>query len=79
MPAIGVSDRESTLRQMCLYWGVIPLRGAPTRDVNELARFVETWGKSNGSLQPGDRLVMVRGTHLGAVVTNTLVVHEVRS
>jgi pyruvate kinase len=77
VPAIGVSDREATLRRMCLYWGVIPLRRAPTGDVNQLARFVESWGKSNSVLQPGDRLVMVRGTHLGSVVTNTLVVHEV--
>ena len=29
VPTVGVSSSEATLRQMCLYWGVTPLRGAP--------------------------------------------------
>ncbi len=31
VPTIGVSTKESTLRKMCLYWGVTPLSGARPR------------------------------------------------
>ncbi|MDZ7615583.1 MAG: pyruvate kinase, partial [Patescibacteria group bacterium] len=29
VPTLGVSDSPETLRRMCLYWGMIPLAGAP--------------------------------------------------
>jgi pyruvate kinase len=40
VPTVGVSDSEATLRRMCLYWGVIPLAGAPTTDNQRLLDFV---------------------------------------
>src|SRR4029079_11326439 len=43
VPIIGISSRESTLRQMCLYWGVTPLRGFPALDMQELIRYVDLW------------------------------------
>lgn len=77
-PTIGVSDSPSTLRLMCLFWGVIPLAGAPTHDVAELMGHVETWGTENGTLTTGDRVVVVTGSHLTIGGHNLLTVHEVQ-
>jgi len=67
VPTLGVSDSEATLRRMCLYWGVIPLAGAPTDD---------STGRAAGLLAPGDRIVLITGTGLKATAHNMIVVHE---
>ncbi len=77
VPVIGVSDDPATLRQMCLYWSVIPVENGPVQDSAALAAFIEHWGKQHGLLAAGQRIVLVRGTALGAAVHNLLVVHEV--
>lgn len=77
IPTIGVSDSEATLRRMCLFWGIIPLRGAPVNDGPQLRTFIEEWGKRQGILRPGDRTVFVTGTNFVPVAHNMLIVHEV--
>mgnify|MGYP005847608079 CR=1 FL=1 len=77
VPTLGVSDSAATLRRMCLYWGVIPLAGAPTHDSRALLRHVVEWGRANGLLNPGDRVVLVAGTGLAATAHNMIVVHVV--
>ena len=62
---------------MCLYWGVTPLIGAPTRQSDQLIKFIEGWGLRDGCLSPGDHLVLVSGIGLVAMGHNMLVVHEV--
>src|SRR5438552_18221727 len=64
VPIVGISSRESTLRQMCLYWGVTPLRGAPARDMQELIRHVDDWACQEGFTAKGDRIVIVGGSDL---------------
>ena len=76
VPTVGVSDSEATLRRMCLYWGVIPLAGAPTADSAALLRYVTQWGRSAGLLGPGDRIVLIAGTGLAVTAHNMIVVHE---
>ncbi len=85
VPTIGVSTRESTLRKMCLYWGVTPLRGAPACDMQELIRHSDSWARDVGLVAPGDRIVIVGGSHLTAgpdaeegSVHDVVLVHEVR-
>lgn len=86
IPTIGVSTRESTLRQMCLYWGVTPLRGAPARDMQGLLRHTDAWACRTGFARAGDRVVIVGGSHLTAGphaseltsgVHDIVIVHEV--
>lgn len=86
VPTIGVSTRESTLRQMCLYWGVTPLRGAPASDMQGLIRHSDQWARSVGFATKGDRIVIVGGSHLAAGpdddemaggVHDVVVVHQV--
>jgi pyruvate kinase len=85
---VGVSAEEATLRQMCLYWGVTPLRGAPACNMQELILHADGWSKRVGFAKPGDRIVIMGGSHLTAGpdademsggVHDVVIVHEVES
>jgi len=86
VPTLGVSTNESTLRQMCLYWGVTPLCDAPACDVEQLIRYADLWACRNGIASKGDSIVIVGGSHLTAGPNDTrmasgvhdiVIVHEV--
>jgi pyruvate kinase len=88
VPTIGVSSSRQTLRRMCLYWGVTPLEGAPAQDIEKLIHHADAWGCRVGYLSPGDRIVIVGGSHLTAGPTpedtamskgvhDVVIVHEV--
>lgn len=77
IPTIGVSDSELTLRKMCLLWGITPLPGAPVSDGPRLRTFVTDWGRHDGSLIAGDRVVFVTGSEVVPTAHNLVVVHEV--
>ena len=86
VPTVGISAKESTLRQMCLYWGVTPLRNAPANDIEQLIRHTDNWACHSGLASQGDRIVIVGGSHLtagprnkqlAAGVHDIVIVHEV--
>ncbi len=86
VPTIGVSTEETTLRQMCLYWGVTPLRGAPACNAEQLIKHTDAWACQHGLATRGDRIVIVGGSHLTAGsddnemasgVHDIVIVHEV--
>jgi pyruvate kinase len=77
IPSVGVSDNAATLRRMCLFWGITPLPGAPAETGPELRRFIDKWGREQGFLSAGDRVVFVTGSGVVQTAHNTLVVHEV--
>lgn len=77
VPIIGISDRPDVLRQMNLFWGVIPLIGAPTTDSHDLLKFVEAWGEKTGTLKLGSHVVLVAGIGLASRGHNMVRVHEV--
>jgi pyruvate kinase len=79
VPIVGVSDRPEVLRQMSLYWNVIPLLGAPTTDSIALLKYVEDWGQSNAYIDQGDHIVLVAGIGLASRGHNMVRVHEVGS
>ena len=76
-PIIGVSDNPQTLRKMCLYWGVIPLAGAPTVDSIQLLDHVEAWGLKEATLSAGGYIVLVAGLGLASRGHNMVRVHTV--
>ncbi len=78
VPTVVVSDSEVTLRQMCLYWGVTPLLGAPTKDPALIFEHIGKWGKTDGCLAAGNRLVLVAGVGLGSGGHNMVLVNEVK-
>ncbi len=63
---------------MRLYWGVIPLQGAPTQDFIQVLNHVSHWGLKEGRLSAGDHIVLAAGTGLGTVGHNVAIVHEVK-
>ncbi len=77
IPTIGVSDNEVTLRQMCLFWGITPLHVQQVANGGELRQFIVNWGKKDGMLRSGDRVVYVTGSELAPLAHNAVVVHEV--
>lgn len=76
MPTVGVSDNPTTLRQMCLFWGVTPIDTLGGSSMAELVKRVESWGKQEGLLAAGDRIVIVSGTHTRVSGHNLVMVHE---
>ncbi len=77
IPTIGVSDSEATLRQMCLYWGITPLPGAPVHDGPQLRQFIDDWGRADGCITRGDCVVFVTGSEFVPKAHNLVIVHEV--
>lgn len=77
VPTVGLSSSEAILRRMCLYWGVVPVSGAPVESPEEIVRYVNEKGRRGGYLAPGDRVVLLLGTGLKASRHNLVVVHEV--
>jgi pyruvate kinase len=77
IPTIGASDSDETLRRMNLFWGIKPLAihqmGAPAAIREEIS----SWGKANGFLKKGDRIVFVGGTGIVEKAHNSVVVHTV--
>ena len=77
VPTIGVSSSEAVLRRMCLYWGIIPLAGAPHDDPAALLEYVTKLSQNAGYIESGDRVVLVGGSGTCSSRHNMLVVHEV--
>jgi pyruvate kinase len=77
VPTIGTSDSPSVLRRLTLFWGVTPLAGAPVHDGPALRAFIDDWGRKQGLLQKGDRVLFVTGTNFYPLAQNLLVIHEV--
>jgi pyruvate kinase len=74
---VGVSDSPQTLRQMCLYWGVIPLAGIPIGSNEQVLDAVSAWGLADGAVESGDHILLVAGTGLGRGLHDQVVVHRV--
>jgi pyruvate kinase len=77
VPILGVSESETALRRMCLYWGIIPHFGAPVGDSRKLLDYIANWGRESGYFTSGDRIVLVLGTGISASRHNAIVVHQV--
>ena len=76
-PVVGVSDSPETLRRMCLFWGITPLAGAEVGDGPRLREFIDDWGRAQGLLATGDRVIYVTGTDVVANAHNMVAVQEV--
>jgi pyruvate kinase len=74
---LGISDSPQTLRQMCLYWGVIPIPHIPIASHEQMLAGVSSWGLKAGLLSKGDHVVLVAGIGLHGGSHNVVVVHRV--
>ncbi|MEX0641064.1 MAG: pyruvate kinase [Pirellulales bacterium] len=77
IPTAGLSDSPATLRQMCLYWGVIPLATAEAGERDATLKLLDRWACGEGLAQPGDPIVLVTGSRLISGAHNVVEVHLV--
>lgn len=77
VPVLGISPSDASLRRMCLYWGVVPIAGAPAETSGKLLGWLAERGRDTGFLVPGDRIVLITGTGVAASRHNAVVVHEI--
>lgn len=76
MPVVGVTDRESTMRRMSLYWGVVPLLSPPARTTDEMIRHAADAVVGAGLAASGDTIVITAGIPTGEKgATNMIKVH----
>jgi pyruvate kinase len=74
---VAVSDNAHSLRRLCLLWGITPLPNAPCGDQGQLREFIDKWGREEGTLTSGDRVVIVTGSGVVHGAHNVVEVHEV--
>ncbi len=77
IPTLGVSSSPATLRRMCLFWGIMPHMIQNIDNPQLIMDEVSAWGRDQGILSPGDRVVYVTGTGVLDYTHNLLVVHQV--
>jgi pyruvate kinase len=76
VPTVGVSPVDATLRKMCMYWGVNPLPGTHASSRPDLIAQIALWGRSEGLLAHGDRIILVTGTQTNITGHNHVMVYE---
>ena len=78
VPVLALSDRDVRLRQMRLYYGVVPMAMALPADFRHLVRRVDELVLERALARVGDRIILVAGRALGSPGTlNGIVVHTV--
>jgi pyruvate kinase len=77
IPTLGVSQSQETLRRMNLLWGIKPLRSKHLDGTPAFIDEVCQWGRQQGNLQSGDRVVFVTGRGVFDNASNLVVVHTV--
>lgn len=78
MPILALTDRPDVARRMALFWGIFPtvtdvLSQHPTQQL----QFVEQWGRRQGWLGPGSRIVLVGSSDWNQLWHDMMLVHVV--
>lgn len=79
-PLVALSPDERVCRQMCLYYGVVPIRLERNPDLDDMLCEVDRQLAARDLAAIGDRIVVVTGTRLDSPgETNALLIHLVGS
>jgi pyruvate kinase len=74
-PIVACTPTPGVQQQLMLDWAVVPLRLAPTTDVEELWAGCLDAVRASGIAEPGDRVVITSGTNVNRPgATNTILV-----
>jgi pyruvate kinase len=77
-PILGISPDLAAVRRMCLYYGVITVKGDKVEHTRDVLAMAARFSVERGIARPGDRIVVVSGRPLGRIGTiNTLVIHTI--
>jgi pyruvate kinase len=74
---VGVSGDAQTLRQLCLFWGIIPVIDMPLDGGAVLRTAIEQWGRENELLETDDYIVFVTSSTYGPLGHDELFVHQI--
>ena len=77
IPTVAISGEIQTLRQLCLFWGIVPLGGMPLDGGVQLRMAVEQWGRAAGVLKTDDYIVFVTSSTFGTLGHDELFVHQI--
>ena len=78
VPILALSDLPTTARRMCLMWGVTPLETEAVHlPSDRMLHHIVDWGKKQGILSSGSRLVLVGQTDWAEAGHDLMLVHVV--
>jgi pyruvate kinase len=78
VPIVAFSPDQAIRRRLALYWGVVPKVMEPVKNADLMAELVSDRLLEEGSVKPGDRVVLVHGSPLGIPGhTNSIRLHEI--
>jgi pyruvate kinase len=77
-PVIAVAPDATTVRRMCLFYGVVPEQAPPPEHTRDVLAMVSRIAVERSIAAPGHRLVVISGRPIGEPgATSTLVVHTI--
>ena len=75
-PILGISPTPAIARKMAIYWGVTPLiADLQEYTLQQILDHVVKWGKTEGVLHSGSRLVLIASSNWSAQGHDQLLVH----
>ena len=72
-PIIAISPDPSTVRRLCLIWGVYPLSVDELADTDNMIDKAKETALKSGMITPGDRIVITAGVPVGVPGTTNLI------
>ena len=80
IPVVALGDDATRLRQMSLYFGVVPVKMATPRELTELVPAADARARELSLAKAGDRIIVVAGRSMGTPgAMNGIVLHTVGS
>jgi pyruvate kinase len=61
VPILAVTPNEKTYQRLCLIWGITPIRGLATDDLEALSVYIHHTLTTRGFAQPHDQVVLLGG------------------
>lgn len=78
MPIVALTSNPKTYHQLALYWGVIPVDPAVSKNVQEALATTSQFALANGLVKSGDLVVITAGSPFGVSgTTNMMIVEKV--
>lgn len=77
VPTAFLSNNEVSVRQMSLYWGIIPVHVEAIDSIQKLPGLAMRWAQETGGLKSGDRLVLVLDNEILPGVHDTVMITRI--
>ncbi|MCY2965267.1 MAG: pyruvate kinase [Planctomycetota bacterium] len=77
-PVLSLTSSEETARRLSLYWGITPLCTPISQATPpEILKFVVDWGKREGVLRSGAKIILIASSGTSTVGHDVMLVHSV--